>query len=116
VPTGSDGVVIASVTGLTTRVTLAETAVTCVGVALSVARKLTTLPATTVGAVGVPDKVFPTIESPAGRVPLFRVYVIVPVPPVVERVTGVMAVPTVYVSVLVVGETHTSGGAVTAMV
>ena len=94
-PVGSDGVVIASVTGLTTRVTLAETAVACVGVALSVARKLTTLPATTVGAVGVPDKMFPTIESPAGRVPEFREYVSVPVPPVADRVIGVMPVPTV---------------------
>lgn len=87
--------VITSATGFTTRVTLAEVAVTCVGVALSVARKLTTLPATTVGAVGVPERVFPVRDNPAGNVPLFTVYVTAPVPPVVVRVIGVMAVPTV---------------------
>lgn len=68
-PVGSDEEVMTSATGFTMRVTLAETAVTAVGVALSVARKLTTLPATTVGAVGVPERVLPTIARPAGRVP-----------------------------------------------
>jgi hypothetical protein len=38
-------------------------------VALSVARKVMALPATTVGAVGVPVTWFPTIPSPAGSEP-----------------------------------------------
>jgi len=70
VAVGSTVEVIASVTGFTTSVTTGETAVTG-GLALSVARKVTALPATTVGAVGVPDSVPPEIERPAGNIPEF---------------------------------------------
>jgi hypothetical protein len=53
------------------RVTLGDTAVAGVGVALSVARKVTALPAPTVGAVGVPVTWLPTIWRPCGREPEF---------------------------------------------
>jgi len=64
------GVVIVS-TLSTMRVTLGDTAVAGVGVALSVARKVTALPAPTVGAVGVPVTWLPTIWRPCGREPEF---------------------------------------------
>lgn len=71
VAVGSElGVVIVS-TLSTMRVTLDDTAVAGVGVALSVARKVTALPETTVGVVGVPVTWLPTIWRPAGKEPEF---------------------------------------------
>jgi hypothetical protein len=71
VAVGSEfGVVIVS-TLSTMRVTLGDTAVAGIGVALSVARKVTVLPAITVGAVGVPVTWLPTIWRPCGREPEF---------------------------------------------
>jgi hypothetical protein len=69
VAVGSELEVIIVSTPSTIRVTLGDTAVTGIGVVLSVARKVTALPATAVAAVGVPDTWLPTICSPEGRVP-----------------------------------------------
>ena len=51
---GNAAEVIASATGLATKITLAEVAVAAVGVALSVAKNVTAFPAAAVGEVGVP--------------------------------------------------------------
>jgi len=65
--------VITNCTSFTMKMVVEEMAVTGVCLALSVARKLMALPATTAGAVGVLVTSFPTICRPAGREPEFTV-------------------------------------------
>jgi hypothetical protein len=70
-------------------------AVAAVGVVLSVARNVTAFPVTEVGAVGVPVTWLPAICSPCGSVPELTEYVTAPVPPVADKLMGVIAVPTI---------------------